>query len=525
MHWADVVAEALIKRGKRHVIASGTSISGQPHLGSAGDVIYAEVIARAVRDAGGEAEVIWIRDDMDPLRSVPEQLPAGFEAHLGKPVCDLPGIEGKGYVEHFSRPFLRALAELGVRPRVVSGAEMYRGGAAEGIVREALGKAPEVRRILEEVSGTTHAEDWLPFQPVCAHCGRIATTHAYGQDPEGRVLYRCTGGIAGNKEIAGCGYEGAATLRDGKLSWRLDWSGRWKILGVTCEPFGKDHAAAGGSWDTATLLTERIFNYPAPVPVIYEHIFVGGEKMSKSRGNVVTMEEFLAVAPPEAVRYFFVRTDPRKHKEFEWTRVPPIIEDYEQAERIYFGIEKAFSEKEEPDIKRAYELSQVEQVPGSYFQVPYRHLLVVVQTAGDWEGVRQVLARSGHLRGISREHEANLAVKAASAHRWVARHAPDHMRFELAAKPPDIHLTPEELRALRALEPLLEKVSWDASALHDLVYAASESASLPPKTTFRALYRIFLGKDRGPRMGYFLEALEREFVMGRIGFYAGREKD
>ena len=167
MHWADVVAERLIERGPKHIIASGTSISGQPHIGSAGDVIFADVVARAVRDAGGEAEVVWIEDDMDPLRSVPEQLPQEFNDHLGKPVSDLPDIEGESYVEHFARPFLDGLATVGIRPRVVSGSELYRGGLAEGLVRTALDRAEAVREILERVSGSSGRRSRIRGGAVC----------------------------------------------------------------------------------------------------------------------------------------------------------------------------------------------------------------------------------------------------------------------------------------------------------------------------------------------------------------------
>ena len=173
MHWADVIAKQLLERGRRHFVASGTSISGQPHIGSAADVIFADIVARAVNDAGGEAEVIWIRDDMDPLRSIPPQIPQEFDAHLGKPVIDLPDVGGEPYVEHFSRPFLEGLAQVGVHPREVSGNDIYRGGKAIDLVRIALDKADEIRAILEEVSGSKRPDDWLPFQVVCENCGRI----------------------------------------------------------------------------------------------------------------------------------------------------------------------------------------------------------------------------------------------------------------------------------------------------------------------------------------------------------------
>ncbi|MCK4266096.1 MAG: lysine--tRNA ligase, partial [Thermoplasmata archaeon] len=102
MHWVDVYAEKLLEHGRMHVIESGTSISGQPHLGSAGDVIMADGICKAVDKMGGESRAIWAMDDMDGLRKVPAQLPDRFKEYLGQPAFKLPCPDGccSGFVEH-----------------------------------------------------------------------------------------------------------------------------------------------------------------------------------------------------------------------------------------------------------------------------------------------------------------------------------------------------------------------------------------------------------------------------------------
>ena len=94
MHWVDTIAEELMKRGPRHVVASGTSISGQIHIGNAGDVIMADGVCRSVRERGGQARLLWIADDSDPLRKIPKQLPAHFDRLLGVPCYNLPCPEG-----------------------------------------------------------------------------------------------------------------------------------------------------------------------------------------------------------------------------------------------------------------------------------------------------------------------------------------------------------------------------------------------------------------------------------------------
>ncbi len=529
MHWADVVATKLMQRGPSHVICSGTSISGRPHIGSAGDVIFADVVARAVRAAGGAAEVVWIQDDMDPLRSVPDQIPQEFEQYLGRPVSDLPPVGGVPFVEHFVRPFLDGLARVGIRPRVVSGTELYRGGLAKDLVAVALDRAADVRRILGEVSGSTKDEQWMPISVVCGSCGRIATTKAHGRDAEGRVLYRCSGGVAGKKPIEGCGNEGAADLTEGKLSWRLDWAARWKLLGVTCEPFGKDHAAAGGSWDTSSIIIEEVFGYPAPLPVIYEHILVGGEKMSKSKGNVVTLEELLEVVPPEVVRYLFVRTDPNKHKDFDWGKLPQLVEEYERVERIYYGLEQPSPREDPEELRRTYELSQASERPAERLhQVPFGHLVTVVQIAPDLDGVMAVLRRTGEVPDDLGEGSlVALRTKVECARAWVATRAPEDARFSVLPELTDevrAALSDAQRAYLARVAEALAAGPWAADAIHNTVHELGKAAGLKASESFGSVYTAVLGRRRGPRLGYFLASMDRDWALARLAEASHRKE-
>ena len=128
MHWADVIARELEQRGKEHVIATGTSISGLIHLGNAGDVIIGEVVQRALKHKGISARLIWIMDDGDALRSVPPQMPQTFKEYLGMPVNALPCPWEccASFVEHFTKPFLTSLEEIGVNPEPISNTELYK---------------------------------------------------------------------------------------------------------------------------------------------------------------------------------------------------------------------------------------------------------------------------------------------------------------------------------------------------------------------------------------------------------------
>jgi lysyl-tRNA synthetase class 1 len=521
VHWADVVAQKLLERGPSHRIASGTSISGRIHLGNAGDVIYADGIARAVEEAGGQAQVVWIADDVDPLRAVPEQMPASFTEHLGKPVCDLPDADGchERLTDHFIAPFLESLKALGIEPVEKRGSRMYAAGEYDEAIQTALRLANDIARILERVSGSKKPEGWLPFDPVCENCGRIATTDATSAKGD-RVHYRCGGGVAGRKRMEGCGHEGSASLRHGKLTWRVEWAARWKILGVTCEPFGKEHSAAGGSYDTSKVISQQVFGYPPPEPVLYEYILVGGAKMAKSKGNVMALSELIDVLPPEAVRYFYFRGEPNKHKDFDpASKLLPLVEEFERAQAIVAGRTEP-SPREEPDLlRRALHLSQLSPGrPVDYGPVAFGHLLTVAQLAATAQEATQVLRRSGDLpEGAGAD--AHLERRLALARAFVARYLPEGERIRIlgdAAQVDSGGLPPGAGPFFACLGQRLEALPWRAEAVHNAVFECAQGASLPPRDGFRALYLAFTGRDRGPRAGHFLAALDRAFVVERL---------
>ncbi len=522
MHWADVVAASLIERGGAHRVASGTSISGQVHLGNAGDVIFADGIARAVAAKGSKAEVLWIADDVDPLRSVPEQLPPSFAEHLGKPVSSLPDPDGchAGFTDHFIEPFLASLKEVGVAPIEKRGSRMYAAGEYDKAVRVAFARAEEIRQILVRVAKSKKPQGWLPFDPICQACGRIATTDATQLEGD-KVLYHCGGGVAGKKEMVGCGNEGATSIRHGKLTWRVEWAARWQILGVTCEPFGKEHSAAGGSYDTSNVICKDIFGYPPPVPVLYEHILVAGRKMSKSKGNVVPLSALLEVLPPEAVRYFYFRVDPNKHQDFDPSqKLLPLVEEYERAQAIARGRQPPSPREDAPDIQRTEELSRLDSDgPAPDDPVPFNHLVTLSQIARDTPEVVRLLKRSGYEVEEGSPSAARLEARASRARRFLETWVPESEKIQVVedlARVPIGALNDAQRAFLRLLSRALDGGTWTPSAIHDTVFKAARESGLPPKDAFRAIYLAVLGREEGPRAGYFLSSLEPPFVISRF---------
>jgi lysyl-tRNA synthetase class 1 len=288
----------------------------------------------------------------------------------------------------------------------------------------------------------------------------------------------------------------------GKLTWRVDWPARWAMLGVTVEPFGKDHATRGGSYDTGARIAREVFDYEPPYPIAYEWISLKGQgDMSSSKGNVLSIADALELAPPEALRYLVMRERPQRTIAFDpGLPLLQLVDEIDDAAAS--GTDS-----------RALALSRAAGfVPVG---VPFKHLVVAAQVARfDVDTTIEVLARTGYT-GLDRDAVAS---RLAYAKRWVARHAPEDVRFEVSATLPDAaaELSAEQKSFLGRLASGLEE-GMTGEAVHLLVYdLAKEFPSVRPAHLFQAIYVALLGKPRGPRAGTFIAALGAPFAAERF---------
>lgn len=287
----------------------------------------------------------------------------------------------------------------------------------------------------------------------------------------------------------------------GKLAWRVDWPARWSILNVTYEPFGKDHASRGGSYATGRRITSEVFGFSAPDFVIYEWISLKGMgDMSSSKGNVLTIRQMLDVVPPDILRYLILRTPPRKSI---------VLDPGEPLLRLIDEYDREASKEED---KRACELSATRKAPA--VGVPYRHLVSVVQMARHSpEEILAALERSGY----DITHRQEILDRADYAKRWLGSFAPEDVKFDLQDALPEEAkgLTAQQKKALGALsERLSERMS--AEEIHQLLYTIKDELGLEPRDVFEAIYVALLGKPRGPRAGWFLSAMETDFLKRRF---------
>ncbi len=485
-HWADVIANELLKLRKKHRIATGITPSGPIHIGNLREMLTADAIRRAIIDKDGEAEIVYVADTSDPLRRRYPFLPREYEDYVGIPLYLIPDPDDchENYAEHFLQPFLESLEILEIPVVVRRAHEMYKNGEYEDVTRISLENRDRIADIISRVTGRDIEDDWSPFMPLCKRCKRITTTRVKGFN--GRVLYECS-----------CGHEGYASLKEGKLVWRVDWPARWKILNVTCEPFGKDHASAGGSYDTGRRIAKEIFGIEPPYPVPYEWINLKGVgAMSSSKGVVVPVREFIDIVPPEIVRYLTIRVKPKKHIDFDPANLLELFDDFEE------------------NLRRNDRSAQLSMISGiCYSDVPFRHLIVVGQIA-KWD-VDEVLRIVGRIYEVDDVTRRDVERRLKYAKRWLEVFADERLKFEIA-EDVDVSLFDDE--DIEFLSRFAEELSEDMSAedIHNKVYEVSRSLNVKPSKAFQAIYKVILAKNYGPRAGYFIKTLGIDWFKKRV---------
>jgi lysyl-tRNA synthetase class 1 len=511
MHWADVLADELLKENKKHVLATGITPSGPIHIGNMREILTTDAVYRCLTDKGGDAELIYVADDYDPLRKVYPYLPKSYEKYVGMPISDIPCPCGEhtSYADHYLISFLNSLKEIGVEPKVYRANEMYKNGDYNKAIQIAIENTDKIKEIIQKISKRRLPKSWIPFNIRCEKCNKITTAKAVLYEYP-IIEYKCP-----------CGYEGEVDIRAGgvgKLPWRVDWPARWKMLSVTFEPFGKDLGTVGGARDTGEKIAEEIYGYPAPKYTIYEFIMLKGKgAMHSSKGTALGAEEMLDMTPPEVLRFLIINNQPGKHIVFDSELgLLNLVDEYDKEERVYFGKEKAT--KGMKDLKKTYKLSQPYKIPATIpFQLPYRHLVTLIQIGGNWDEMKKILLRTGQIpKDLSKEDENHLKQRAEHARYWLENFAPDMVKFEVKKKMPKVDLSEEQKRFLTYLTKTLPSTKWEAEKIHNKVYNISENENIPIKTAFKTLYQIILGQEKGPRAGYFLSNLDKDFVLKRV---------
>ncbi|MFT4883644.1 MAG: lysyl-tRNA synthetase class 1 [Natronomonas sp.] len=528
--WADAVADEIEERNPEEpiIIKGGVSPSGVPHLGHFNEIMRGYFVAEVLRNRGHEVQQVFTTDDKDRLRKLPRRLAdlewdvvglgevdaGALGRNLGKPYTDVPDPFGccDSYGAHFTELLSRSADAIGVPIDVVSNTELYESGEFDDAVRHVLEHRETARDVLSEFQGKVDAE-YVPFFAQCEECGNLTETITSVDLDAETVDYVCEDVEAGDDVIEGCGHEGTATFREGKLPWRFEWPAQWQVLGVDFEPFGKDHAE--GSWPSGETVARDVFDFEPPVPMVYEWFTLNGEALSSSSGNIITVDEVLELLERPVLRYFFTK-NPKKQRDFDVGSLDRLVDDFDRFEAVYYGnAEGEVTEDERERADRAYPMVVDEVTDSQPVRVPYTFAAVLGMT--DNRDLRVAMAkRSGHIPEDASEAEIDAALeRVEKARAWAVR-TDNEFNYRLAEDLPDVDFEPGLDAALDELADFIESESPDDEALQGEIYETAKDNDVPVGDLFEAGYRLFLDEEQGPRLGPFLAAMDAEFVVDRL---------
>jgi len=520
MHWADYTAQKLAGRGGPQVVVSGITPSGEFHIGHLREILTAEMIHRACLDSGIQSRYVFIVDSMDPLRRVYDFLSPSYESYIGVPLANIPAPdengepdeEGGSYADFFLGPFLDALKQIGVEPEVVMNHLTYENGDFAEMIDSAITNREKIHEIIENVSGRDLPEDWFPYNPLGSN-GSLDGVKVTGYEKP-FVHWVDTTGTTGKSDIR---------LAEGKMPWRIDWAARWAIHGVTCEPAGKDHGAAGGSYDTGIPICELLGGKP-PEKMVYEWIQLKGMgPMSSSKGVTIGPMEALSLVPPEILRYVIARSKINRHIEVDTGTA--LFEMADEYERFQVPNEEDGDLSKRQRIARdtqlgAMRLSQVERGsdPTDWIAgVSFRHLSMLAQIKSDDQGVWSSLQRSGHLSG---EPGFSLRGRLERMRNWVdGEHFPEEARITIQSEV-DRDIASEIGNDSRAFLEMLARglrtCDWDEVSIGETIRTSAADSGLGNRKAYIALYMVILGRDYGPRISSLMSEMDRESLIGII---------
>lgn len=504
MYWLNKVVDELLQRVPEGevVVSSGVSPSGTYHLGTLREVLTAEAIHREVKRRGRQSRHIHVVDDLDIFRKVPAGVPEEFEKYLGMPLCDVPAPDGsdKSYADYYLQDLVNAAGGLGLEMEVMRAHEKYRSGYFVEAIEKALVNLGAIKKVLEEVSGRSLDEQWSPVQVV--EEGYLKNRPFKSIDTAKKTI-TYVGKDDSDQQIS---YEHGEV----KLNWRIDWPARWWKLGVSAEPFGRDHATKGGSYDTGILIAQAVFDTKAPIPVPYNFINRTGDtkKMSKSAGDTITAADLLKLLPAEIVWFFVLRYAPDKLLFFD--EGPTLIRLVDEYAEIAAKTDKSEEEKQLLEICGGSGEQTVSRIPFSHLVASYQAALK------DADKTLDVMRRTEHAETVNQD-EAIIKKELVYIHEWLERSAPPEVKFDLRQDVAS-DLNDVQKQFVNGLAAKIEQAPEDADGewFHQAIYEFKESLGMQPKELFVTLYNVLIGKDAGPRAGWFLSLLPRDWLVKRL---------
>lgn len=504
--WPFEQARALVNRLKKHpkdvvLFETGYGPSGLPHIGTFGEVARTTMVRHAFRvltDDKIKTKLLAFSDDMDGLRKVPDNVPNKelLEKNLGKSLTSVPDPFGThdSFGAHNNARLRAFLDTFGFDYEFASATDYYKSGRFDATLLKVLERLDKVMAIMLPSLREERAASYSPFLPICPRTGVVlqvpiiahdvkAGTVSY-DDPETneRVTVPVTGGHC-------------------KLQWKPDWAMRWTALGVDYEMAGKDLI---DSVKLSGKIAQAIGGTP-PEGFNYE-LFLDdkGQKISKSKGNGLTIEEWLRYASPESLSLFMYR-EPKAAKRLYFDVIPRNVDDYQQFLDGY-----ARQDLKQRLANPVWHIHSG-QPPKADMPVTFQLLLTLVSSSNA-ENADTLWGFIGRYRpGVAPQSHPKLDA--------MVGYAINYYRDFVAPTKVFRDPTDAERAALQDLRDALSQLPADATAeaIQDVVYeigrrepfldhkkAAKDGKPGVSLDWFNMLYQVLLGQEKGPRFGSFV---------------------
>jgi len=486
---------------KGHVLfQTGYGPSGLPHIGTFGEVVRTTMVRNAfARISDVPAKLFAFSDDMDGLRRVPDNIPNKemVAEHLGKPLTSIPDPFGthESFGHHNNARLRDFLDRFGFQYDFQSATECYRSGRFDAALLQVLAHYEEVKNIILPTLGNVRRETYSPFLPICPRTGRVLQAPVVETNADaGTIVYRDEDGSLVETPVTGgrC-----------KLQWKADWAMRWYALDVDYEMSGKDLI------DSVRLSSRicRTLGGRPPETFTYE-LFLDdkGEKISKSKGNGLTVEEWLRYAPEESLSLFMFQK-PRTAKRLYFDVIPRAVDEYRT------WVAKAAEQRDDRPALLENPAWHIHDgaIPEPETDLSYSMLLNLAAVANAHE--------PAVLWGFISRYAPDATPETAPMLDRLVRYAINYYRDFV--EPHKQYRAPSE-QERAAIVDLRERLAAagqgaDAEALQNVVYEVGKAHGFANlRDWFKALYEVLLGQSQGPRMGSFIALYGVDETIGLI---------
>ena len=491
--WPFEEARRVLKRYEKKdpdkgyvLFETGYGPSGLPHIGTFGEVARTTMIRRAFEIISDiPTRLFCFSDDMDGMRKVPENVPNQdmLRQHLQEPLTTVPDPFGEydSFGGHNNAMLRRFLDTFGFEYEFISATEFYKSGRFDDTLLLAAERYDAIMEVMLASLREERQQTYSCFLPISPKTGKVLYVPIKHVDAKnGTITFDDEDGVETTLPVTG---------GQVKLQWKPDFGARWAALDVDFEMYGKDHSTNTPIYDGIC----RILGGRAPEHFTYE-LFLDqhGQKISKSKGNGLSIDEWLTYAATESLSYFMYQK-PKTAKRMYFDVIPKAVDEYHQQLRAY--------PEQTPDQQAANPVWHIHggDVPASDMVVPFQMLLNLASVAGakDKEGLWGFIRR--YAPEASPETHPGLDQAAGFAVRYFTDFVAPTRQFR----------QPSEVER-RAMEDLAGRLAaWDQpadpEALQSMVFAIGKDHGFEPlRDWFAALYQVLLGADQGPRFGGFI---------------------